>query len=108
MDMIIKHVKVNNRKYKLQHPGNRAVLRLRAKCSNTSTGSIDLEPMMDYCFEYVVIPQGHSFKPGIDTIHPKEFEEWITLLPGFLRRGYVGEYSFTEETTEKCKEKSPA
>lgn len=108
MDIFIKYVKVNEREYKLQHPGNRAVLRLRAKCTNLSTGSIDLEPMMDYCFEHVVIPQGHNFKPGIDTIHPREFEEWITILPGFLRRGYVGEYEYTEETTEKSKAKSSA
>jgi hypothetical protein len=89
MNISIEYVEVNDKKYKLQHPGNRAVLKLRGRCVNPANGAIDLEPMMDFCFEHVVIPEDHGFKPTIDNPHPKEFENWITILPRFLRRGDV-------------------
>ncbi len=89
MDILIEYIEVNEKKYKLQHPGNREVLKLRSRCVNPVNGNIDLEPMMDFCFEHVVIPDGHSFKPTTDNLHPKEFEEWIAILPRFLRRGDV-------------------
>ena len=95
MDILIDYVEVSGKKYKLQHPGNREVLKLRSRCTNPRTGLADLEPLLDYCFEHVVIPDGHDFKPTIDTVHPKEFEQWLEILPGFLRRGDVGEFRIT-------------
>lgn len=89
MDTIVEYINVNDRKYKLQHPGNREVLKLRGRCVNPVNGFFDLEPLMDFCFEHVVIPDGHGFKPIIDNLHPKEFEDWIVILPRFLRRGDV-------------------
>jgi hypothetical protein len=92
MDILIEHVEINGKKYKMQHPGNREVLKLRARCTDPKTGGTNLEEMMDYCFEHVVIPIEHKFKPDIDNLHPQEFEEWLKLLPRFLRLGDAGEY----------------
>lgn len=101
MDVLIEYVEVEGKKYKLQHPGNREVLKLRSKCINPQTGIPNLEPMLDYCFEHVVIPEGHGFRPTIDNIHPKEFEKWFDILPRFLRRGDAGGRKAAEEGTER-------
>jgi D-aminopeptidase len=101
MDILIDYAEVNGKRYKLQHPGNREVLKLRARCTDTRTGSTDLEKMMDYCFEHVVIPDGHGFKPTVDNLHPREFENWIVLLPGFLRHGDLGKFGSAEKGAEK-------
>ena len=58
---------------------------------------------MDYCFEHVVIPDGHSFRPTIDNIHPEEFEKWFDILPRFLRLGYFAEYKASKEGAEQGK-----
>jgi hypothetical protein len=97
MNHFVEYIVVNEKKYKLQHPGNREVLKLRGLCIQPASGAIDLEPLMDYCFEHVVIPEGHNFKPTVDNLHPKEFEEWITILPRFLRRGDVDRQQYPEK-----------
>lgn len=101
MDFLIEYIELNEKKYKLQHPGNREVLKLRAQCVNPKTGLAELEPLMDFCFEHVVIPEGHSFKPTIDNIPPREFEQWTEILPRFLRHGNLGGLQSTEQGTEK-------
>ena len=91
-NLFIEYVEVNQKRYKLQHPGNREVLKLYARCTEMKTGMLNMEKYMDFCFENVVFPEGHSFKPTIDNLPPKEFEEWFTILPRYLRLGEVGQY----------------
>lgn len=101
MNLLIEYITVNGKEYKLQHPGNREVIKLRTRCVNAQTGATDLEKLMDFSFEHVVIPHGHAFKPTVDNIHPKEFEEWLEIIPGFLRHGGVGRYKMAEDGIEK-------
>jgi hypothetical protein len=108
MDILIDHVEVNGKRYKLQHPGNREVLKLRSRCTDTRTGSTDLEKMMDYCFEHVVIPEGHGFKPTLDNLHPKEFENWLTILPRFLRLGDLGKFGLSEQDAQGGRQEGQA
>ncbi len=103
MNLHIEYVSVNEKKYKLQHPGNRVVMRLQAESVNVRTGVTNLEAMMDYCFEYVVIPEGHTFRPTVDNVHPKEFEQWVAILPRFLRGDDLGEWKAAQEGAEESK-----
>jgi len=97
MDLFVKYIEVDGNRYKLQHPGNRAVLKLQSEAYNLKTGLTNMEAMLDYCFENVVIPEGHGFRPTIDNIKPKEFQTWTEILPGFLRGLDLGEYEISED-----------
>ena len=77
-------VKVGKREYILQHPGNRAWLKLQKKIFNAKTSEFDAEALLDYCFEHVVHPL-EGVKLSLDDIHPSELGEWQTILPRFLR-----------------------
>lgn len=75
---------VKDREYILQHPGNRAWLKLQKRLVNAKTSEFDSEVLMDYCFEHVVhTVDGKSL--SLDDIHPSELGEWQTILPRFLR-----------------------
>ena len=106
MDSAIEYVEVLGKKYKLQHPGNRAVLKLQSNAINAQNGTINLEPMMDFCFEHVVVPDGHGFHPTIDNLPPKEFEAWLGILPGFLRGESMEGWKVSETRIEKGEEES--
>jgi hypothetical protein len=78
-------VEVGGLKYKLQHPGNRAWIKLKPSLINMTTREFNLEKLMDYAFEHCVFPEGHSFEPTIDNIDLKDSETWEVLLPNFFR-----------------------
>jgi hypothetical protein len=78
-------VEVNGKLYKLQHPGNRAWLKLKQSLVNITTKEFDFEKLLDYAFENCVFPDGHTFEPTIDNISLSESEVWEVILPNFFR-----------------------
>lgn len=78
-------VEVNGKLYKLQHPGNRAWLKLKQSLVNITTKEFDFEKLLDYAFEYCVFPVDHNFEPTIDNISLSESEVWEVILPNFFR-----------------------
>jgi hypothetical protein len=74
---------IDGKNYHLQHPGNRARLRWERQFFSLSNG-LDLERFLDTAFEHCVIPLGHSFKPEINSVKPKELEVWALMLRRFL------------------------
>lgn len=77
-------IELKGKGYILQHPGNRAWLRLQKEMLNVSTGQFDMEKVLDYGFENVVFPE-EGPKLNIDSISVAEMEVWQGLLPRFLR-----------------------
>lgn len=77
-------IEIKGKGYVLQHPGNRAWLRLQKEMLNVSTGQFDMEKVLDYGFEHVVFPESGP-KLSIDTIPTAEMEVWQGLLPRFFR-----------------------
>ena len=75
---------VDGRKYRLQHPGNRAKLQWDRECFSLTEG-LDREKFLDLCFEHVVFPEDHDQKPDLDRLKPNEMEVWGEILPKFLR-----------------------
>jgi len=91
----INHVVVNEKVYKLQHPGNRGWLQLQQSLIDVTPegkSSIDIVKLMDYCFENIVFPEKGG-KLNLDELPLSELEVWQLLLPRFLRgeldSGYV-------------------
>jgi hypothetical protein len=93
-------VTVYGKKYKLQHPGTRAWMRLKrdmvTASSNSSKGfdvKLDPEKVLDYFFEHVCFPEIGE-KLSIDTILPSQLEVWTQVSNVFLggELGQGGEY----------------
>jgi hypothetical protein len=104
--MYSEEIIVNDREYKLQHPGNREYQKIAGSLLkiNDSGTEINMIPLMEYAFEHVVIPVNGSpklcidgrykegKKPGMDTTK-QEMQSWILeyegvwakILPSFLR-----------------------
>ena len=92
-------IEVNGKKYKLQHPGNREWIKLKKTFVTIQDGqaNIDMEPLLDYCFEHVVFPEEGN-KLDLDTVELTELEEvWSVVLPRFLR----GDLTATEKFKTK-------
>lgn len=87
---------VNGKVYKLQHPGNREWLKVKKTLLDVRTAQVDIEPLLDYCFEHVVFPEEGN-KLDLDTIDLQELEEvWAEILPSFLRGQLDSGYVFPE------------
>jgi hypothetical protein len=88
----INKVVLNGKVYKLQHPGNREWLRLKATLLDIQKNQINMENLLDYCFEHVVFPEKNE-KLTIDNCDIEELEVWQEVLPRFLRgkleTGYI-------------------
>lgn len=84
MKPFIETVTVSGKKYKLQHPGSRAWLKIQQQMINAH-GVLNLEPLFDYAFENVVIPEGNHPQLTLDDLNPWEMEAWGKILPPFLR-----------------------
>lgn len=86
--MIVNTIEVNGKKYKLQHPGNREYIRLKREFftfDGSGKGSINMETILDYCFEHVVFPE-QGPKLSLESVDLGELEEvWSSILPRFLR-----------------------
>lgn len=84
MNIIKDVVEVGGKLYNLQHPGNREWIKLQQRLYNNKTGEINLELLLDYCFEHVVFPdQGPQLT--LDDISLSDLEVWGACLPDFLR-----------------------
>ena len=81
--------------YALQHPGNREWVKLQSKLMDANTGRVNLEELLDYCFEHVVFPDQGS-KLTLENITLKEVEVWQIILPGFLRGELHGDYKWSD------------
>lgn len=77
-------IEIQGKGFILQHPGNRAWLRLQKEMINVTNGQYDTEKVLDYSFEHVVFPENGK-KLSIDTIEQSEMEVWQQILPRFLR-----------------------
>ena len=75
---------IDGKRYKLQHPGNRAYLQWQQETFDLEDG-LDTISFLDKAFDHCVIPEGHDFKPTIDNVKPKELGVWQKLLRMFLR-----------------------
>lgn len=75
----------NGEEFVVQHPGNRAWLRIYQTLLSDAK-NMDIERFMDWCFEHVVHPKKGG-KLVLDTIHVAEMMEWVALLQSFLSRG---------------------
>ncbi len=74
---------VDGRNYKIQHPGNRIYLEWQKEYFSLSEG-FDQAKFLDKAFEFCVIPDGHAFKPTLDSVKPREMGVWQRLLRRFL------------------------
>jgi hypothetical protein len=75
---------IDGRKYKIQHPGNRTWMEWQQEMFDLENG-INNIGFLDNVFEHCVIPEGHTFKPDIDNVKPRELEVWQKFLRNFLR-----------------------
>lgn len=100
MNIIKDVVEVSGKLYNLQHPGNREWIKLQQRLYNNKTGEINLELLLDYCFEHVVFPDnGPQLK--LDDISLSDLEVWGALLPDFLRG------QFASNSARKVPENQP-
>jgi len=98
--MLVNQCVINEKVYKFQHPGNREWLKLQSKMLDIKTQSIDMEKLIDYCFEHVVHPaEGGKLK--LDDLHPRELEAWQLVLPRFLRGELDSGYIYPEDKQAK-------
>lgn len=74
---------VDGKNYRLQHPGNRTYLEWQKEFFTVTEG-MDVAKFLDKAFEYCVIPEGHTFRPTVDTVKPKELGVWSRVLRRFL------------------------
>lgn len=74
---------VDGKNYKLQHPGNRVYLQWQNEFLSLTEG-MSQEKFFDLAFEHCVMPEGHEFKPDIDSVTPYELGVWGKLLRRFL------------------------
>lgn len=74
---------VDGKTYRLQHPGNRTYLEWQKEFFTVTEG-MDVAKFLDKAFEYCVIPEGHTFRPTVDTVKPKELGVWSRVLRRFL------------------------
>ena len=100
-------VEVGNKKYRLQHPGNRAWIRLKQNLIDLETKKPDMEKLFDYAFEHCVFPEGHNFQPTLDNINGSDLEEWEALLPSFFRYKTPDKFKYriSDSTSEKPNKK---
>ena len=102
--MNIDKIVVNGKVYKLQHPGNREWIKLKQALftvKKDGTIAIDMEAMIDYCFEHVVFPE-EGGKLKLDDCDLIELEEvWAIILPGFLRGQLESGYVYPEDRKSK-------
>lgn len=84
-DLFTDIVEVGGKLYKLQHPGNRAWLKLKQSLINLTSKEFDLVKLLDYAFEHCVFPHEHNFEPTIDNISLNDSEVWEVILPNFFR-----------------------
>jgi hypothetical protein len=73
---------IDGKQYRLQHPGNRTYLEWQKEFFSLTEG-MDQAKFLDKAFEFCVIPDGHDFKPTVDTIKPKEVGVWSRALRRF-------------------------
>ena len=57
MDVRIKTIEVNEKKYKLQHPGAREWLKLKMSMYHPKTDDVDMVAVLDYFFEHCCFPE---------------------------------------------------
>lgn len=74
---------IDDRDYKLQHPGNRTKLEWEQDMFQPGKG-FDRVSFLEKCFENIIIPDGHDFQPNIDNVNAKELEVWERVLSQFL------------------------
>lgn len=74
---------VDGKRYKLQHPGNRAKIELEQILFHPAKG-MDRVSYLEKAFDSVIIPEGHDFRPDIDNVSPHELEVWERTLQNFL------------------------
>lgn len=101
-------VTVFGKKYKLQHPGTRAWMRLQRQFRLLSTDGVskgvnidlDMEKVLDYFFENCCFPEIGD-KLSLDTILPSQLEVWTHVSTVFLGGdlGPGGEYPEPERST---------
>ena len=87
---------INGKIYKFQHPGNRAWLQLQSAMLDINTKTINMEKLIDYCFEHVVLPVSGA-RLDLDTIPISELEAWQIVLPRFLRGELVAGYVYPDD-----------
>ncbi len=86
MNLLTAHIEVNNKKYKLQHPGNREWLNVKKTILKVQSDQIDMIPLLDYFFEYCCFPEDGSEKLTVDNCDLAELEEvWSIIALKFLR-----------------------
>lgn len=95
-------VEVNGKHYKLQHPGNRAWLKLKQSLVNITTKEFDFEKLLDYAFGHCVFPVDHAFEPTIDNISLSESEVWEVILPNFFRGKVDNKFKPKDKTSERA------
>jgi len=97
------NVKVDGVQYILQHPGTRAWIQIQHTLNEMTAAKngevlirMNMEKLLDYCFENVISPEGHGFSPSLDNVIAgddpvralKAVEEWQAILPRFLRGSF--------------------
>jgi hypothetical protein len=70
----------NGAEYTIQHPGNRAWLRIYQTLL-ADTKDLNIEKFLDWCFEHVVFPK-EGAKLSLDTIPVAEMTDWNPTVPG--------------------------
>ena len=96
MEKLKAKLELNGKVYTLQHPGNRAWVKLQCELIDTKTQRVDLERLLDYSFEHVIHPE-EGPKLTIDTVPLKELEEWTGILPEFFRGDLAAAHSWNGE-----------
>ncbi len=75
-------VLISGKRYKLQHPGNRAYLRWQKENYNIAQG-FDDEAMLDLFFQHCVFPENGT-SLDLDSISPQELSVFQKLMHKFL------------------------
>jgi hypothetical protein len=97
---IVNKVVINKRPYSFQHPGNREWLKLQSQMLDIKTKTLDMEKLIDYCFEHVVIPLEGN-KLDLDTLPVQDLGVWQVILPQFLRGELVSGYVYPDDKQSK-------
>lgn len=99
--MFVDEIVVSGKKFKLQHPGNREWIKLQSTLYDPVKGSIDMEKLLDYCFEHVVLPE-EGRKLDLDSIPLSDLTEvWQVILPRFLTGKLESGYVYPEDRSSR-------
>lgn len=77
-------------KYRLQHPGYGFARKWQDAAVDFQKGTFDQTKVLKIFFEGCVTPEGHNYRPTLDSLTPRTGPHWELVCTRFLRGTLYG------------------